>query len=218
MGRGVAESPGGGLRCSALDSRSFLTRGLATYINIVNDCYPAFKMKEIRIHGRGGQGSVTAAELLAVSAFEDGLMSQAFPLFGTERRGAPVTAFVRLSDEKIRLRSQIYEPGYVIVQDASLLSTVDVTEGLRGPALVNSKKSPEELDLDAEVSTIDATGIALEELGVPIMNTSLLGAFSGATGEVSVDAIKNAVRERFGGEIGEKNARAVHRAYEEVGV
>lgn len=173
-------------------------------------------MKEIRIHGRGGQGSVTAAELLATSAFEDGIMSQAFPLFGTERRGAPVTAFVRLSDEKIRLRSQIYEPDYVIVQDASLIGTVDVTEGLKGPVLINSAKKPDEFDLDADVMTIDATGIALEELGVPIMNTSLLGAFSKATGEVSVDAIKNSVRHRFGGKIGEKNARAVQRAYEEV--
>lgn len=174
-------------------------------------------MKEIRIHGRGGQGSVTAAELLAVSAFEDGIMSQAFPLFGTERRGAPVTAFVRLSDERIRLRSQIYEPEYVVVQDASLIGTVDVTEGLRGPCIINSENPPEEFDdLDADVMTIDATGIALDELGVPIMNTALLGAFSGATGEVSVDAIKDAVRQRFGGDIGENNAKAVQRAYEEV--
>lgn len=173
-------------------------------------------MKEIRIHGRGGQGSVTAAELLATSAFEDGQMSQAFPLFGTERRGAPVTAFVRLSDEKVRLRAQIYEPDYVIVQDASLIGTVDVTEGLDGPVLINSAKEPEEFDIDADVMTIDATGIALDVLGIPIMNTSLLGAFSSATGEVSVDAIKNSVRARFGGEIGEKNARAVQRAYEEV--
>jgi len=174
-------------------------------------------MKEIRIHGRGGQGSVTAAELLAVSAFEDGIRSQAFPLFGTERRGAPVTAFVRLSDEQIRLRSQIYEPEYVIVQDASLIGTVDVTEGLNGPCLINSEKSPDEFDdLDTDVMTIDATGIALDVLGVPIMNTSLLGAFSGATGEVSVEAIKDAVKKRFGGEMGEKNAKAVQRAYEEV--
>jgi len=99
-------------------------------------------VKEIRIHGRGGQGSVTAAELLAVAAFEDGKYSQAFPFFGVERRGAPVTAFTRLSDKKIRLRSQIYEPDYVIVQDATLVSAVDVTAGLKpdGIVIVNSEK------------------------------------------------------------------------------
>jgi len=124
---------------------------------------------------------------------------------------------VRLSDERIRLRSQIYGPEYVVVQDASLIGTVDVTEGLRGPCIINSENPPEEFDdLDADVMTIDATGIALDELGVPIMNTALLGAFSGATGEVSVDAIKGAVRQRFGGDIGENNAKAVQRAYEEV--
>ncbi len=99
-------------------------------------------MKEIRIHGRGGQGSVTAAELIAVAAFEDGKWSQAFPYFGTERRGAPVTAFARISDRKIRVRSQVYEPDYVIVQDPSLLSSVDVASGLKsdGLIIVNSEK------------------------------------------------------------------------------
>ncbi|MGZ5521058.1 MAG: pyruvate ferredoxin oxidoreductase subunit gamma, partial [Halobacteriota archaeon] len=169
-------------------------------------------MKEVRIHGRGGQGSVTAAELLAVAAFEDGQFSQAFPFFGVERRGAPVTAFARLSDKKIRLRSQIYEPDYVIVQDATLISAVDVTAGLKpnGIVIVNSEKSAEDVGLDAgiDVRTIDATGIALDIIGRPIVNTTLLGAFAGATGEISIDSIKQAVLARFPGKIGEVNVQA----------
>ncbi len=88
-------------------------------------------MKELRIHGRGGQGSVTAAELIAVAAFHDGMYAQAFPAFGVERRGAPVQAFVRFSSEKIRLRSQIYEPDYIIVQDPTLIADVNVYQGMR---------------------------------------------------------------------------------------
>ena len=175
-------------------------------------------MKEIRIHGRGGQGSVTAAELLAVAAFEDGKYSQAFPFFGVERRGAPVTAFTRLSDKKIRLRSQIYEPDYVIVQDATLVSAVDVTAGLKpdGLVIVNSEKSAEDVGLDAgiDVRTIDATGIALEIIGRPIVNTTLLGAFAGATGEISIESIKQSVLARFPGKIGEVNVQAAEKAYQ----
>ena len=174
-------------------------------------------MKEVRIHGRGGQGSVTAAELLAVAAFEDGKYSQAFPFFGVERRGAPVTAFARLSDKKIRLRSQIYEPDYVIVQDATLVSAVDVTAGLKpdGIVIVNSEKSAEEVGLDAgiDVRTIDATGIALEIIGRPIVNTTLLGAFAGATGEISIESIKQSVLARFPGKVGEVNVQAAEKAY-----
>lgn len=175
-------------------------------------------MKEVRIHGRGGQGSVTAAELLAVAAFEDGKFSQAFPFFGVERRGAPVTAFARLSDKKIRLRSQVYEPDYVIVQDASLISAVDVAAGLKpdGIVIVNSEKSAENLELDAEIDvrTIDATGLALDIIGRPIVNTTLLGAFAGATGEISIDSIKRSVVARFPGKIGEVNAQAAEKAYQ----
>lgn len=175
-------------------------------------------MKEVRIHGRGGQGSVTAAELLAVAAFEDGKFSQAFPFFGVERRGAPVTAFTRLSDKKIRLRSLIYEPDYVIVQDATLISAVDVTAGLKpdGIVIVNSEKSAGEVGLDAgiDVRTIDATGIALDIIGRPIVNTTLLGAFAGATGEISIDSIKQSVLARFPGKIGEVNVQAAEKAYQ----
>jgi pyruvate ferredoxin oxidoreductase gamma subunit len=175
-------------------------------------------VKEVRIHGRGGQGSVTAAELLAVAAFEDGKFSQAFPFFGVERRGAPVTAFARLSDKKIRLRSQIYEPDYVIVQDATLISAVDVTAGLKpnGIVIVNSEKSAEDVGLDAgiDVRTIDATGLALDIIGRPIVNTTLLGAFAGATGEIGIDSIKQSILARFPGKIGEVNVQAAEKAYQ----
>lgn len=175
-------------------------------------------MKEIRIHGRGGQGSVTAAELLAGAAFEDGQFSQAFPAFGVERRGAPVQAFTRISDAPIRLRSQIYEPDYVIVQDPTLIEVVDVESGAKddGIILINSDFAPEDFDLDtnARIMTVNATKVALDIIGRPIVNTVLLGAFAGATGEVRASSIVNAVKERFSGKIGEKNAEAVQKAYD----
>ncbi|HII01119.1 TPA: pyruvate ferredoxin oxidoreductase subunit gamma [Methanosarcinaceae archaeon] len=175
-------------------------------------------MKEIRIHGRGGQGSVTAAEMLSVAAFEDGKFSQAFPAFGVERRGAPVQAFTRIGDVPIRLRSQIYAPDYVIVQDATLLETVDVASGIKddGTIIINTKETPEELKLEtkAKVMTVDATKVAMEIIGRPIVNTVLLGAFAGATGEVNVESIKKAIKERFSGKVGEKNAEATQKAYD----
>jgi len=178
-------------------------------------------LKEIRIHGRGGQGSVTAAELLAVAAFEDGKYSQAFPAFGVERRGAPIMAFTRINEQFIRLRSQIYEPDYVIVQDATLIETVDVASGSKpsGKILINTEFSPDTFDLDteAEVITIDATRIALDIIGRPIVNTILLGAFAGATGEIKVKSIQNAVEQRFPGKVGEKNSQAVLEAYNRMG-
>lgn len=174
-------------------------------------------MKEIRIHGRGGQGSVTAAELLAVAAFEDGKFSQAFPAFGVERRGAPVTAFTRISDQPIRLRSQIYEPDYIIVQDPTLMEVVDVAAGAKpeGMIIINTEFPPESfrLNTQVEIMTIDATRIALEVIGRPIVNTILLGAFAGATGEIRVESIQHAVSERFPGAVGEKNSQAVLEAY-----
>ncbi|HIH44048.1 MAG TPA: pyruvate ferredoxin oxidoreductase subunit gamma [Candidatus Methanoperedenaceae archaeon] len=176
-------------------------------------------MKEIRIHGRGGQGSVTAAEILAVAAFEDGKFSQAFPAFGVERRGAPVTAFVRLNSSPIRLRSQIYSPDYVIVQDPTLVQVVNVASGLKpgGMVLINSAKSPKDFDLGtAKVLTVDATKIAMDVLGRPIVNTILLGAFAGAAGEIRPESIKKAVMERFPGKVGEKNADAIEIAYRMV--
>jgi pyruvate ferredoxin oxidoreductase gamma subunit len=183
-----------------------------------NHAYGGRKLKEIRIHGRGGQGSVTAAELIAVAAFEDGKWSQAFPYFGTERRGAPVTAFARIADKKIRIRSQIYEPDYVIVQDPSLLGVVDVASGLKkdGLVIINSEKPAEELNVDtqARVRTIDATTLAIQIIGVPIVNTALLGAFAGATGQIRLESVNKAIRDRFPGKVGEKNVEAVKKAFE----
>ncbi|MHC1566948.1 MAG: pyruvate ferredoxin oxidoreductase subunit gamma [Candidatus Syntropharchaeia archaeon] len=178
-------------------------------------------MKEIRIHGRGGQGSVTAAELLAISAFRDGKYAQAFPTFGAERRGAPVMAFLRISNKKIRIRTQVYEPDYVIVQDPTLISVVDVCSGMKpGGILIVNTPRPESIrkmiEPDIDVRAIDATGIAEEVIGSSITNTVMMGAFSGATGEISVKSIKKSVKERFKGEMGEKNAEAVQRAHDMI--
>ncbi|TQD28457.1 pyruvate ferredoxin oxidoreductase subunit gamma [Methanolobus vulcani] len=174
-------------------------------------------MKEIRIHGRGGQGSVTAAELLAVAAFADGKFSQAFPAFGVERRGAPVQAFTRINNEPIRLRNQIYEPDYVIVQDPTLLEVVDVASGLKedGILIINSDFDADKFNLDtkAKIMTVNATKIALDIIGRPIVNTVLLGAFAGATGEIEPKSIMDAVKERFPGKVGERNAEAIQEAY-----
>ena len=177
-------------------------------------------MKEIRIHGRGGQGSVTAAEIIAVAGFEDKKYSQAFPAFGVERRGAPVMAFVRIADQPIRVRSQIYNPDYVLVQDVTLLDVVDVAAGLKpdGKIIINTDRPKEKLKLktEAQVVTIDATKIAMEILGRPIVNTIMLGAFCGATGQVSLASMNAAVSERFKGELGRKNLAAIKEAYERV--
>jgi pyruvate ferredoxin oxidoreductase gamma subunit len=177
-------------------------------------------MIEIRLHGRGGQGSVTAAELLAVAAFDDGKEAQAFPAFGVERRGAPVMAFCRISDKPIRVRSQIYEPDYVIVQDPTLMESVNVLAGLKpgGTVIINSERSAADLGLQTcgPVVTFPATQIALQELGRPIMNTAILGAFSAVSGEISFEAIERSIRHRFPGDLGERNVGAARRAYEAV--
>ena len=177
-------------------------------------------MKEIRLHGRGGQGSVTAAELIAVAAFEDQKFSQAFPAFGVERRGAPVMAFARIAKEPIRIRSQIYEPDYVIVQDVTLLDVVEVASGLKpeGKIIINTDRPKEKLKLktQAEIITIDATKIAMEILGRPIVNTTMLGAFCGASREVGLESLNKAISERFKGDLGRKNLEAIKTAYERV--
>jgi len=175
-------------------------------------------MKEIRFHGRGGQGAVTAAELLAVAAFYDGYYSQAFPAFGVERRGAPVLAFTRISDRKIRLRSQVYNPDYVIVQDSSLMSSVNVVEGLKdgGVIVINGTKDPNNLNISGDIKTIDATKISLDIIGKPITNTTMLGAFAGAVDLISIDSIKKAVGERFEGKLRENNIKAVELAYNKM--
>ncbi|HDI01326.1 MAG TPA: pyruvate ferredoxin oxidoreductase subunit gamma [Candidatus Bathyarchaeota archaeon] len=180
-------------------------------------------LKEIRIHGRGGQGAVTAAQLIAEAAFREGKHSMAFPFFGAERRGAPVRAFARISDEPIYIRSQIYEPDIVLVLDPSLVGSPDVVEGLKegGLLVLNTPKKPHELGLGKyKVATVDATGIAIElgliVAGWPVVNTPMCGAFVAATGEVSLDTMLDVIKEHWPGSVGEKNAKAAILAYERL--
>lgn len=178
-------------------------------------------MKQIRIHGRGGQGSVTLAHLIAEAAFEEGHWAQAFPAFGVERRGAPVEAFARIDDERITDRSQVTTPSTVLVQDPTLIEIVDISSGIseEGDFVVNSAASPKSLDISLHsgaITTVDATAIALEHLGRPIMNTALLGAVAGATGLLSLDSIETVTTSTWDGELGRKNAAAAAAAYEEV--
>lgn len=177
-------------------------------------------MIEIRIHGRGGQGSVTMAELLAESAFYNKLESQAFPNFGVERRGAPVTAYVRIDKKPIRLRSQIYSPDYVIIQDASLLTDEKILADVKRGAtvIINTSKSLSDYKIPKNIRTIiiDALEIAQEVIGRPIINTILLGAFAGATGIIKLEAIERAIKERFSQEIAEKNIKASKRGFEVI--
>jgi pyruvate ferredoxin oxidoreductase gamma subunit len=175
-------------------------------------------MIEIRIHGRGGQGNVAAAELLSIAAFKDGKFSQAFPSFGAERVGAPVMAFVRIDDKKIRTREDVQNPDYLIVQDSNLIGSVPVLDGLKpdGLILINSEKKPEEFQLKttAKVETIPATEIALEIIGRPIPNAIMIGAFCTITGLISIDAVQEAIMGKFPGRVGENNVAALERARE----
>jgi 2-oxoacid:acceptor oxidoreductase gamma subunit (pyruvate/2-ketoisovalerate family) len=180
-------------------------------------------LREIRIHGRGGQGSVTAAQILAHAAFIEGKWVQAFPYFGAERRGAPVKAFARIDEKPIFVHSQIYNPDYVIVLDPVIYKVVDVTEGLRkdGIVLINTTRNPAEIGMKGcRVATVDATGIALElnlvVAGAPIVSTSILGAFAKATGEIKLESVLKAIKETWLGSAGEKNARAAELAYERM--
>lgn len=178
-------------------------------------------MKEIRLHGRGGQGGVTSAELVAVAAIDEGKFAQAFPSFGPERRGAPVTAFIRVGDEQIRTREKVYHPDIVVVLDSSLPLLVNVPEGLKedGIVILNSARSEAEIreahGLKGRVALVDANTIAREVLGLPITNTTMLGALLKATGIVSIEALEEALDRRFG-RLSEKNKAAMHRAYEET--
>jgi len=178
---------------------------------------------EVRWHGRGGQGIVTVSRLLASAALLDGKYAQAFPEFGPERRGAPVTGYTRISDEPIVIHSQIYNPNIVVVVDPTLIGRVDVVKGLtpKGLVIAHSDKNPEELkrDLgvsDARVYTVNAMRIALDILGRPIYNTAMLGALLRAAPLAKMESLFKVVAERFPGTIGEKNIAVIKRAYEEV--
>ena len=183
-------------------------------------------MFAVRIHGRGGQGAVTAAELLSVAAFDEGRHAQAFPTFGSERTGAPVVAFCRIDDRPIRLREPIADPDALIVQDPTLLHQVNLFGGLRhdGFLLLNTSRSLEELGLDEiverltseHVIAVPATEIAREHLGRPLPNIALLGGFAALTAQVSLPAVNHAIRARFPGAVGEGNVRAAAAAYDHV--
>lgn len=174
-------------------------------------------VKEVRIHGRGGQGVVTAAELLALAAFEDGKFVCAFPSFGSERMGAPVQSFVRISNVPIRDRSQIKTPDYLVIQDPTLIGAIDILAGLKpdGLLLVDTEKAPSEIGLEtkAKILTVPATKIALEEIGRPIQNTTLLGALAGCSGLISWESICKAFEKRFGPELAQKNIKSAQRAF-----
>jgi pyruvate ferredoxin oxidoreductase gamma subunit len=180
-------------------------------------------MFQLRIHGRGGQGVVTAAELLSVAAFLDGRNAQAFPTFGSERTGAPVVGFCRIDERPIRVREPITEPDAVIIQDPTLLQQVDVFGGLRpdGYVLVNSERSLAELGLDElrerfraeRLVTVPATDLAREHLGRPLPNAALLGGFAALTAVVSAASVAAAIRARFPGETGERNIAAAEEAF-----
>lgn len=178
-------------------------------------------MLEIRWHGRGGQGAVTSVELLALAAIEEGKYAQGFPSFGPERKGAPVAAFNRIDEKRIKVRSHIYTPDVVVVLDSSLVGLVDVTEGLKddGILIVNTVKSAKELKKETNfkgtVATVDATRIAWDELGVPITNTTMLGALIKVLKVVKLDSVEAPLEHRFG-KIAQKNMAALKRAHEEV--
>ena len=178
-------------------------------------------MKEIIIHGRGGQGSLVLAQFMAIAALENGKYGQAFPFLGGggERRGKPIMAFCRLDDQPIRVRSRITEPDYVIVQDATILKEVDVQKGLKadGLVLINTDKDLSSLGLKTNnVLATSAEKLARRILGRPIINTALLGTFAGVSGELSLESVLKAVRSKFPGELGEKNARIVAESYRQV--
>lgn len=178
-------------------------------------------MFQVRIHGRGGQGVVTAAEMLSIAAFREGKHAQAFPSFGSERTGAPVVAFCRIDDKEIRVREPILEPDALIIQDPTLLHQVDVFAGVRPGAyiLINTARSLEELGL-AELkekfntATVAATELAKKHLGRPLPNAVLLGAFSAFSGQISLEAVSAAIRDKFSGKLAEANVAAAAEAFE----
>ncbi len=183
-------------------------------------------MYQIRVHGRGGQGVVTTAELLSVAAFAEGRQAQAFPTFGSERTGAPVVGFCRIDDRPIRTHEPVARPDAVIIQDATLLHQIDVFEGLGadGYLLINTSRSLTELGLDEYVErfgcdrvvTIPATELALRHLGRPLPGAVLLGAFAALTGQVKVASVNQAIRERFSGPVAAGNIAAADEAYDKV--
>ena len=179
-------------------------------------------MFSIRFHGRGGQGVVTAAEMLSVAAFAEGSHAQAFPSFGSERTGAPVVAYCRIADRHIRLREPIQRPDALIVQDPTLLSQVDVFTGLvdGGFVLINSRLALEELDVGrpagARIVVIPASQIARQHVGRPMPNAALLGGFAALTGRVALPSVIEAIQGRFRGAVADGNVAAAREAHARV--
>lgn len=183
-------------------------------------------MFQVRIHGRGGQGVVSAAEMLSIAAFREGQHAQAFPSFGSERTGAPVVAFCRISDREIRLREPILEPDALLIQDPTLLHQVDVFSGLRrdGYILINTNRSFVELGVGEFIRefhperllTVPATELALEYMGRPVPSAVMLGGFAAITAAIALDSVISAIREKFAGKVAEGNVAAAIAAHRYV--
>ena len=183
-------------------------------------------MFQVRIHGRGGQGVVTAAELLSVAAFREGRHAQAFPSFGSERTGAPVVAFCRIDDKPIRLREPVLAPDAILIQDPTLLHQVDVFGGLArdGYILINTSRTFEELGLGEFIAglrrdrlcTVPATELALKHIGRPVPNAALLAGFAAVSGRISLASVEAAIREKFPAKVAEANVAAANLAYAHV--
>lgn len=181
-------------------------------------------MFQIRIHGRGGQGVVTAAELLSAAAFVEDKYAQAFPSFGSERMGAPVVSYCRIDEKDIRSREPINTPDALIIQDSTLLNSVDVFQGLNpeGYILINSRRSFEELGIadfvakfpPTHVCDVGATELALKHVGRPVPNAALLGGFAAISGQISLSSVEKAIHEKFPGDVGEANAAAAREAFD----
>ncbi len=180
-------------------------------------------MFQVRLHGRGGQGVVTSAEMLSLAAFTEGHHAQAFPSFGSERTGAPVVAFARINDRAIRLREPIMEPDAVLIQDRTLLETVPVFSGLTENAyvLINSSQTPEELGLTdlverlpkGHVITLPATKYALERIGRPLPGAAMLAGFAALTGRLKLESVQQAFCTRYKGKVAEANVLVAEDAY-----
>ncbi len=183
-------------------------------------------MFQIRIHGRGGQGVVSAAEMLSIAAFEEGKHAQAVPSFGSERMGAPVVAYVRIDDKQIDLREPVLDPDLLIVQDPTLFHAIDVFAGLRddGFVLINTAKSIADLNIgeatdrlpEGHVVAVAATELAMKHLRRPTPNTVLLGALAAMSDEIHIDSVCKAIKKKFPGEVGDANVAAAQTAHRQA--